>query len=393
MDSKHKFVNNIIQKYGYPHWDNSLSFNNSNGYQTHFIPLTDSNNTVNRLLLAYQNGINGYTFKIINKNDPQSKLPEHGNKEASIFTKQSLKGIFKTAEEKLLTQSNNSSLSTIDRNKVKALFWSVSYSCWYYTWTESDGSFGISNTQCSYSFDFTAEVVRIIQFDEPIFGGAGSGSSGNTTNNFKIWNSIINPCLRDLVNKIINNPNRLSTPLNTPTYTDLLTGRFYDIFGGRNYFVDRNIVFAESAAFDNEAKYRGAANYYFQTSPDTIYLNPSIIGADASQEYIASIILHEMAHSVIAYTGQSIYLTQHMEMAANYVDLISKSLKLIFPTLEIEAANSMALQGLGKEIGNSSYFETLIAKYGFNRIPNNDKNWAYDKDFYITGIKGTKQCK
>ncbi len=279
-------MNNIIQKYGFPRWDNTMSFNNSNGYQTHFIPLTDSNNnTVNGLLLAYQNGTNGYTFKIINKNDPQSKLPEHGNKEASIFTKQSLKGIFKTAEEKLLTQSNNSSLSTIDRNRVKALFWSVSYSCWYYTWTEGDGSFGISNTQCSYSFVFTPEVVRIIQFDEPIFGGwGGGGGSPNKTLEISMLHKFpMNSNYKKLYPKFYALVNSLySRALKDPIILNALKSYGHFSKDSKGDLALYNMLqFGKGAEIivqnENNSAYKDRYGHFDPTNPDEIFIDKSLV--------------------------------------------------------------------------------------------------------------------
>jgi hypothetical protein len=235
--------------------------------------------------MAYQNGQNAYTFKIINKNDPQSKLPEHGNKEASIFTKQSLKGIFKTAEEKLLAQSNNSALSSHNGAKIKAFYWNISYSCWYYTWTESDGSFGISNTQCSYSFVFTPEVVRIIQYDEPIFGGAGSGggSPNRTSENSMLHKFPMNSNYKKLYPKFYALVNSLySRALKDPIILNALKsfGHFSKDSKG-DLALYNMLQFGKGAEIivqnENISSYKDRYGHFDPSNPDEIFIDKSLV--------------------------------------------------------------------------------------------------------------------
>jgi len=171
------FVNPIVLKYGYPFWDYSMVLKNLNGLKTVLVPVVDNNNEVRLIIIGYQNRKDKMIFKFLSRNTIQSNLPESGDKLGTILSQQSIAGIFDVFNKRMknvnVRQSNSNSSSSIVGNGIY-----VSYECWYQTWTGSDGSFGITNTQCSFNIIISGGIiynligeVQIPQLDETNGGG------------------------------------------------------------------------------------------------------------------------------------------------------------------------------------------------------------------------------
>lgn len=112
-------------------------------------------------------------FKIVNRLSTQNRLRTYGNKEATLFTKASLEGLFKVSDKNL----QNASAILISQNnplQLKPVTQSITITwiCWYYVWYTADNFF-ISNTQCSYSV--SVDSMDIATMDG---SGAGTFSSG-----------------------------------------------------------------------------------------------------------------------------------------------------------------------------------------------------------------------
>lgn len=204
-----------------------------------------------------------------------------------------------------------------------------------------------------------------------------------------IWNHITNACLHRIVE---NSVNRYTVPYSKPAFGGTLSENFLSIFGNTSYWNNRNIVFAQNSQIPVRARYKQGAGYVYQSIPDTIYINHELIGPDASQEYVSSIVLHEMAHAVITYTNSSL-LTQHQTMAFDYVNSISQTLMNIYPSMSLSSARSLALQGLGTGVYNASFFPNLVSGYGFSTNPASENHWAYKAQRYEAGTEGKRQCE
>lgn len=170
-------VNPIVLNYGLPFWDYSMVLKNINGLKTVLVPVVDDNNEVRLIILGYQNRKDKMVFKFLSRNTVQSNLPQSGDKLGTILSQQSIEGIFEVFNKRIkkvnLRQSSSNPLNNITSNGIF-----VSYECWYQTWTGSDGSFGITDTQCSFSLIITGGIiynligeVQIPQLDETNGGG------------------------------------------------------------------------------------------------------------------------------------------------------------------------------------------------------------------------------
>lgn len=257
-------------------------------------------------------------------------------------------------------------------------------------WT--DGSLSLDYVYQVCEDDCQTTSINIKSGHQYIKVNCGGGGGTTTETPYEVWNLVVNPCLRKIITQLLSSPDRVVIPYARVTYTDVLTENFYNVFGGRDYFFNRNIVFAESTTIPYEGRYVSQSTQY-QTIPDTIYLNPEKIGGDASQEFISSIIVHEMAHAVLNYTGQLFYLSDHFQMANNYVDVISQTLRNIYPDLSLAAARSLGIQGLGANVYNSPFFPSLITSYGFTTNNSDTSFWSYLSQRLAAGTDGKKQCQ
>ncbi|HEY8938128.1 MAG TPA: hypothetical protein VIM65_23055 [Cyclobacteriaceae bacterium] len=120
----------------------------------------------------------------------------------------------------------------------------------------------------------------------------------------------------------------------------------------------------------------------------TIYLDTDL--KSSSSEYVASVVYHEAIH---AYLNANNYsrdqLEQHVEIAENYINQLSKAILEVFPNLAVKDCNGLALRGL-KDImtSNPTYFNDLIHKYNFSSV----EEITSLTDGYRNGTKGTA-CK
>ena len=96
-----------------------------------------------------------------------------------------------------------------------------------------------------------------------------------------------------------------------------------------------------------------------------------------------------MAHSILTRHGINTgILNQHGCMTLNYVDQLSLSLRLFNPNLDLNSANSLALQGLGKFPPHL----TTLNKYGFNNDNTSNNHWQNLTQQHFTSTMGTPKC-
>lgn len=183
-DKTKHIAQDIITKFGRPKWDISIVLKNNNGFRTIVTPISNTKNEVTALVLFYQNSINGFDYKIINRKTPQNKLPEYGDKDAKTFTKASLSGLFDVSNKNLTSFYKTSINSQIQTNSVGTFSTTISWVCWYtYSYgTLADGTwyYNTTGTQCSYSISIDYLTVASTDGDSGgSFGGGGSTSTPN----------------------------------------------------------------------------------------------------------------------------------------------------------------------------------------------------------------------
>lgn len=265
----------------------------------------------------------------------------------------------------------------------------------------SDGTISLDYTYLVCS-DCQSTSVNLRTGNQFLKSNCAGGGGGDPIINYEIWNKISDSCLKVLVDRLVNSANRVSVPLAQPLIRDILTENFFSIYNlNSSLLKNKNLVFLIDFNIDKPARYRYNPNFGLFINgnlvQDTILINPSNT-TSASQEYYASVILHEIAHSVLERSGlfsPDIRSTQHELMAFNYVNQLSLSLRSFFPNMSLTSANSLALQGLGERVYRNEGFSKLINTFGFNDDSSSLNHWAFMSSQYENnnGNIGKSKCE
>jgi hypothetical protein len=167
----------------------------------------------------------------------------------------------------------------------------------------------------------------------------GSEPDGDEFEDPAVTNNITDPCLKNAVDRIISGSdlNPFSKFINGPffreEYQSLTFNQYYN-------------------ASENGIKDSGRQDERFN---QVIELNLAAL-ANASQEFIAATIYHEIIHAIFASQGIK-PSAQHEIMASDtWRKTISDQLRLDFPNLSQEDADALAWDGLGQ----TSQWQTMI---------------------------------
>jgi len=159
------FSKAVMEKYGYPKWDLTLTLNNENGLKSLMVPVVDTSNQVKLIIFAYQDTKDHVIFKFVGRNTPQPGLPVTTNN-GKTLTKESLVGIFNALDKRVAASKiqQNSSMENVKTNNTY-----ISSLCWLITWHYDDGEVGVLNSQCSYQIIITPGNAK---------GGLAAGQIG-----------------------------------------------------------------------------------------------------------------------------------------------------------------------------------------------------------------------
>ena len=231
-------------------------------------------------------------------------------------------------------------------------------------------------------------------------GGGGVPVGGNESPDEPaiVKNKIINPCLSSIVDKIIN-----------AKLGNDMTKKMFDIFGKSdkiNLNFIQGITLSQPAEYTLDWKDFPVANY--NITIDMTKLN------DASDEYIASCVIHEIAHSLIRneYSDVNSYnnLTQpgrHYQMLINYATLMKIFLKETF-NLNDNDAYALIFTGmsdLNKDVPNPFHnkiikdqwdtdFKNLVTSLSNLSLTYGDSNYYITvNEQFVNGSKGIVGCK
>ncbi len=234
------------------------------------------------------------------------------------------------------------------------------------------GGGGPGDTGCPVTFGVNKAQVNSVPPD-PDPNDPGFPPPGNTQvncavidpNAIDITNNLSNQCMRDMVNAII--AKGLKTELNK-----LIQG----IFGGSAQplldFEDSSILqegLPDTVAGKTNGLWHDQAHGGGLISAK-VYLNVKIL-PNASKEYIAATIIHELLHAYIDHNG--IPTNSHEEMATKYFSLMTKSLQNLF-TLSDDEAKALTWGGLEKTLGYTTNVISNNLKPTYNSFNSEYKN-------------------
>jgi hypothetical protein len=226
-------------------------------------------------------------------------------------------------------------------------------------------------------------------------GGGGYGIifiGGNEADAFtpKIENFIKDTCLAKIVQKIIEKD-----------LANAMSQKLLSIFDKSEtmnlYFIDRSTNVKNSPGnFRVYPQKSGVSDY-------TIYLDLTKM-PEASNEYKAAAIIHEITHAIIRTNltseGNSMMTDRekHYIMLDKYIKQMKEFLQETF-TLTDEEALSMIFAGIGDlapepDINNNdnNVFVKLLNKYNLSNIPGDMNSYTDINKEFFEGKKGTKNC-
>jgi predicted SprT family Zn-dependent metalloprotease len=246
-----------------------------------------------------------------------------------------------------------------------------------------------------YERDYQLSYVRIfyqqnLHLDElGDGGGVIAGGDESPEEPPKIENKIEDSCLSIIVNKIIND--NLSNKLSK----DIL-----EIYGTSEkmnlYFNERNNNEGNSPG-NHKVSYfaNGTANY-------NIYIDLTKMRS-ASQEYIASVVIHEIAHAIIkSNIKNSGNVQSHYLMLQYYINDMKLFLQDTYNVNNDEAL-SLIFEGIGNLDNNINdekvpdewflAFKKIVEDYKFSCVYGDSNYYTLQSALFKTGEKGIKLCQ
>ncbi len=208
-------------------------------------------------------------------------------------------------------------------------------------------------------------------------GGGGSvGGGGSKENNSsvkEIIDSLTNPCHKAVLQSL------MASGLGNDI-TAILKNTF-----GVSEFINVNFLDVTTTRDPNAS----AETTYFQTTERTdvtTKLNSTLL-VNASKEYIAETIFHEILHGFMdANSAIKGNLAQHTEMAQSYIDKEVLALREIFPKLKQHDALCLVIGGYSDiQDNNPSLMSKILKAY---KLSIDDVQFTNDN--YRNGSSGTK---
>lgn len=219
-------------------------------------------------------------------------------------------------------------------------------------------------------------------------GGGGISSSDGTNPSKEITNNIVNICLKNATNSILNSNVDVKGVI-----ADILSK-----FGDKNNGIKINIIDGDIYYNNGGIKpgQTSAAGYNQNGFSATITLNPAYF-KDTSVEDVASTIIHEFVHAYLVYENVDLSTAQnHDKLAAEYVTPMATYLHDKFGMSKL-SAYSLAWSGLSdskvmvdaKKNGDTALFTMDDGTtFSFNDIVSGAAPYRYQGD----GSKGKPIC-
>ena len=217
----------------------------------------------------------------------------------------------------------------------------------------------------SYSVNCTSIDDPIDPPIPPDPGGGGDGG-GTGTSVLDIANKLTTPCFKAVFSEVQSKTlqNTISKMLNKLfTSTDVIN---LDIVEGQL-----------KQGTDGDTRDAGSSGGYRTVG---ITLNTNEL-QNASKEYIAATILHEVVHGIFLIKNKNPLIDDHNEMGSFYITYMADALRELYPTISSDDAKALAWGGVHESYGWSEIVRANPV--GANSILETNKK-------YKTGTSGTK---
>lgn len=204
FDNKTNISIKITKDYGLPMWDLSISLKNYRGALTLFTPIVNESDSVTGLIISAEVTKKFTKFYVLDKKIAQSKLKTIGDKNATLFTKSTLNGIYNALQKRVIdvkmykeNQLSNGKISSNSLNTNALNTISVT-TCWTYIAAVDDNYNTLIMYQCSsttYWIDFGTTNTTESPYLNPISSGTGGLSPSSTISSLNIsdYKAVISP--------------------------------------------------------------------------------------------------------------------------------------------------------------------------------------------------------
>jgi hypothetical protein len=344
------------------HWDKANVFTYENGYQAITVPVTEINQNPDYrgkrslYLFPWKNG-KGYYTTLFEFLPEENHLKEHnGNFDLKTFdgiiaswdlktgftagiqykngvVNQRANIVFKKRHD-LVTQTVNSTLPTVTVTGY------IPAANWGFFWVTLMNSFGYStsillggggNNPCEYGGCNNNDPYA--NFDPNAFTEPDNNDDNDDEAEVKdITKNVDDPCL--------------SATLDAATADNMsnkISDMLHNTFGGK---ADLNINFLDDNLNDPMKDGKTTPFVYSNGRIDfNVTLNTGVL-LDASKEYTAATIYHEIIHAYLRTSGVTGQDLQHITMTERYVTQLESSLHSLFPNISDLDAKALSWGGL-----------------------------------------------
>lgn len=227
-------------------------------------------------------------------------------------------------------------------------------------------------TQCTTT---SIDIKSGEQFVKANCSGSGNtgGDPGGPVPIINFWNNIKDTCLRKLLEATLINVHQL-------TYEVLMNEYPESVYTSFNYTQVNMGTSGETVT--NGLTYTDihvASNGHRSVN---IVLNIDALKS-SSQEFNASVIMHEALHAMIVAGGDIVAsnFVHHSAMANNYIEILAADLRGLFPNLPVVDSYALAWNGISIDLPDA-----------WNALPEPTRQ-QYDaiaRDYWMNGPKGTR---
>ena len=208
--------------------------------------------------------------------------------------------------------------------------------------------------------------VTPIDYPDPTDMGGGEGTIYHKPVYREVINDLTNPCAKAMLEKVMGNDasNDIQTLFNREFGTSDVSIKFIEESLPMN-------VAGETTQFVHQV----GSNY----KTVWISLNSNVM-KNASQEYIAATIIHELMHAFAVIKNER-FTRDHEDMDKNTVAIMASALNQLFPNMSMKDATALAWGG----VYDTSAWKELVAA-----DPTTANHYRILDTYYSDGTSGTK---
>lgn len=342
-------------------------------------------------LATFKNGSKDYGFKVLLRIDPKANIPQYEmltffpdkKSNAKIFSGVVLTDDYFVGQTTYSIYPTNNSLQNREGFKMIARLGEEACA------RIKVGEVCVGN-YCSPRYEkvcddrgkspFPEDITE--EVDDSEMAPGGGGGNGNQDEEENIENKIENPCLKNMVDKIIKKDIEFA-----------IEETLLSIFGESNKF---NIFYSETTdledynfgrAIPSNLQINNQGQYI--TMDINVKLNVKTL-PNSSQEFITTVIIHESIHAYLNYKGFIFNPNQHDIMLSNYITLMANYLTTNFQISDKDAY-ALSFSGLHdayKNSLNNQSWQNIKDKLGSKLTTESERLNLLDQ--YQSGYKGQK---